>query len=157
MQALSGTLPDVGSAVASKLRAFSVGNTGLEQCRPSHLAALGSRNYTGQVRPDCFGIILAVQGGCVGCLGIVLAVQGHFGCSATVLAVRGLTWLFRECLVLACQGLFCCSGTIRLSRDYFGCWGIDVTALGVLWLVRGYLGCLGIVLAVQGLSWLFGD
>ncbi|KAA6421082.1 MAG: serine threonine kinase [Trebouxia sp. A1-2] len=46
---LSGTLPDVGSAVASKLRALNVGDTGLQQCQPSHLAALGSKNYTGKV------------------------------------------------------------------------------------------------------------
>ncbi len=111
MQGLSGTLPDMGNAVASKLRALSVGNTGLEQCRPSHLAALGSKNYTGEVRPDCFGIILAVQGGCVGC-----------------------------------------SGTIWLFRDYFGCLGTDLAALGISWLVRGYVGCLGITLAVQALG-----
>jgi len=37
-----------------------VDNTGLEQCRPNHLAALGSSNYTGKVHLDCLGIILAV-------------------------------------------------------------------------------------------------
>ncbi len=58
MQGLLGTLPDMGSAVASKLRALNLGNTGLEQCRPNHLAALGSGNYTGKVHPDCFGTIL---------------------------------------------------------------------------------------------------
>ncbi len=60
MQGLTGTLPDMGSAVASKLTAFRVDNTGLEQCWPKHLAALGSRNYTGKVHLDCLGIILAV-------------------------------------------------------------------------------------------------
>lgn len=65
MQGLSGALPDMGSAIASKLRAFSVGSTGLEQCRPNHLAAFGSKNYSGQVQPDC-------HSGCSG--GAVLAV-----------------------------------------------------------------------------------
>jgi len=60
IQGLTGTLPDMGSAVASKLTAFRVDNTGLEQCRPNHLAALGSSNYTGKVHLDCLGIILAV-------------------------------------------------------------------------------------------------
>ncbi|DBA84440.1 TPA: hypothetical protein ACH3X1_006072 [Trebouxia sp. C0004] len=46
---LSGPLPDMGSAVASKLTAFRVDNTGLEQCRPDRLAALGSGNYSGKV------------------------------------------------------------------------------------------------------------
>lgn len=110
MQNLSGTLPDVGSAVASKLRALNVGDTGLQQCQPSHLAALGSKNYTGKVRPDCFGIILAVQGGYVGCSGNILACQGLsrlfrdcFGCLGTVSAVWGLTWLVRG--YVGCLGI----------------------------------------------------
>ncbi len=100
----------MGNAVASKLRALSVGNTGLEQCRPSHLAALGSKNYTGEVRPDCFGIILAVQGGCVGCSGTIWLFRDYFGCSGIDLAVLEMSWLVRDCLgclrvVLAVQGL----------------------------------------------------
>jgi hypothetical protein len=57
MQGLSGTLPDMGSAVATKLRALNLGNTGLEQCPPNHLAALGSGNHTGKVHPHGFGTI----------------------------------------------------------------------------------------------------
>ncbi len=99
MQGLVGTLPDMGSAVASKLRAFSAANTSLEQCRPNHLAALGSKNYTGKVRTDSFVIVLAVfWGAAMAVQGRFVAVWGqfglfreYFGCSGNILAVQGLT------------------------------------------------------------------
>ena len=49
LQDLVGVMPDMGSTIASKLIDLSADNTSLTQCDTTHLAALRSSNYTGEV------------------------------------------------------------------------------------------------------------